>query len=126
MKAVITSCILLLTISFVVTIHSQAITALTKSVIEQADRINSLAESDNWAEVVKEIDNIQNLLKKNRIWSAMTISARNLEETETALNKSRTYAVLSQKPDFFGEFILFQDLIKRISARESLSLDELL
>ncbi len=126
MKAFIISCALLAAICIFVGVHSVAMINMSENIINECNTVIRLAEDDSWNEALTKIDHIKVELEKKRIWSAMTVSAKNIEEIETSLNRSRAFAELHQKPDFLGEFVLFRGLIQRIPAREGLKIEEIL
>lgn len=126
MKAFIIACILLLTIGLLIGIHSFTMIQFAKDIDVQCREVTSLAKNEKWKEVAKGIDDIRSTWDKKRVWVALTVSTKNIEEIEIALTQSRAYAKLKQKPDFFGEFIMFQKLVEHIPHQEGFHIEEIL
>ncbi len=126
MKAFVIACILLLTIGILVGIHSFTMIHLAEDIDLQCKEITTLAQKEKWDDVTEGIDKARSIWDKKRFWVALTVSTKNIEEIEIALTQSRAYAELHQKPDFFGEFIMFQKLVEHIPHQEGFHIEEVL
>ncbi len=126
MKAFIISCILLLSIAAFVGIHSFIMMNLSNAISAECQKVTELAINDQWSQVTKSLDRIRSIWDKKCLWASLTISTKDIEEIEIALTQSRAYAELKQKPDFFGEFIMFQKLVEHIPHQEGFHIEELL
>ncbi len=126
MKALVCALSLLLTICLLIGIHSFSMHKWSADIKTQSDRVFSLVNSNNWSDAINIIDEIQKSWDKKRIWAALTLDTGTIEEIEISLLQSRAYAVLQQKPDFFGEFLMFTKLVAHIPNQEGFDVGEIL
>ena len=99
---------------------------LSDNIKTECDIVSQLASKDDWDNAIKKIDLIRSIWDKRRMWASLTISTKEIEQIEISLTQSRTYAELHQKPDFFGEFIMFTKLVEHIPHQEGFHLEEIL
>lgn len=126
MKAFIASVAILAAICLFVGIHAFVMIDLASDIDKVCVETAQLAQNDSWDEVLKNLDRIDEIWKGRRFWAALTISTKNIEEIEISLAQSRSFATLRQKPDFFGEFIMFQKLLEHIPHQEGFHIEEIL
>ena len=126
MKVFVVSLILLVVLCVFIGIHSYMMMNLSEDIGEKCNVVNELAYAEKWEEVTKELDEIQKIWQKRRIWSALTIQTDDIEEIEIAFRQSKTYAELGEKSDFFGEFTMFTMLINHIPHQEGFHIEEIL
>ncbi|MBQ9756950.1 MAG: DUF4363 family protein [Clostridia bacterium] len=126
MKALVLSIVILLIIFVFIGIHSYIMFTLAESINALCEETLTLASSDRWDSVIENIDRIQKQWDKKRVWASLTISTKNIEEIEISLKQSRAFATLQEKPDFFGEFIMFTMLLDHIPHQEGFSIEEIL
>ncbi len=126
MKAFISSLAILVSICIFVGIHSFVMLSLADDINTQSQQVKELAANNKWDEAIEKIDHIRSLWDKRRTWAALTISTNDIEQIEISLTQSRAYAELHQKPDFFGEFIMFTKLVEHIPHQEGFHIEEIL
>ncbi len=126
MRALIVAIAIFLVICTFIGIHSYIMLNLTKNIRPLCQETISFASADQWNKVIENIDQIQNRWDKKRLWASLTISTKNIEEIEISLKQSRAFAVLHQKSDFMGEFIMFSMLLDHIPHQEGFSIEEIL
>ncbi len=126
MRALIVAITIFLVICIFIGIHSYTIINLTKRISPVCEETIGFVSADQWDKVIKNIDKIQNMWNKKRLWTSLTISTKNIEEIEISLKQSRAFAVLHEKSDFMGEFIMFSMLLDHIPHQEGFSIEEIL
>lgn len=126
MKAFISSLAILVSICIFVGIHSFVMLSLADDINTQSQQVKELAANNKWNEAIEKIDHIRSIWDKRRAWAALTISTNDIEQIEISLTQSRAYAELHQKPDFFGEFIMFTKLVEHIPHQEGFHIEEIL
>lgn len=126
MRALIVAITIFLVICIFIGIHSYIMINLTKRISPICEETIGFASADQWDKVIKNIDQIQNFWDKKRLWASLTISTKNIEEIEISLKQSRVFAVLHEKSDFMGEFIMFSMLLDHIPHQEGFSIEEIL
>ena len=126
MKAFISTIALLVAILTFIGIHTFTMLHLAEDIKAESDAVSRLAAADDWEGAIKKIDHIRSIWDKRRMWAALTISTNEIEQIEISLTQSRAYAELRQKPDFFGEFIMFSKLVEHIPHQEGFHIEEIL
>ncbi len=126
MKAFISAIAIFTAICLFIGIHAFIMVSLANDISAECKQVHSLANVDRWDETVKKIDLIRKLWDKRRTWASLTISTKEIEQIEISLTQSRAYAELKQKPDFFGEFIMFEKLVEHIPHQEGFHIEEIL
>ena len=126
MKGFIAALVLFIVICVFVGIHSYMMIKMAEDIGEICNRVNTLADSEKWTEVSEELDKIQEIWEKKRIWTAITIETNNIEQIEIAFRQSKAYAKLGEKSDFFGEFTMFTMLVNHIPHQEGFHIEEIL
>ena len=126
MKAFISAVAIFTAICIFIGIHSFVMVTLANDITVECKNVHSLANEDRWNETIKKIDHIRSIWDKKRIWASLTISTKDIEQIEISLTQSRAYAELRQKPDFFGEFIMFEKLVEHIPHQEGFHIEEIL
>ena len=126
MKAFISAIFILIAICIFVGIHSFIMLSLADNIRTESQQVTNLVTQNMWDEAIKKIDHIRSIWDKRRTWVSLTISTHDIEEIEISLTQSRAYAELHQKPDFFGEFIMFTKLVEHIPHQEGFHIEEIL
>ena len=126
MKAFISAVAIFAAICIFIGIHAFVMVSLANDISAECDHVHAFASENHWDEAIKKIDHIRSLWDKKRIWASLTISTKDIEQIEISLTQSRAYAELHQKPDFFGEFIMFQKLVEHIPHQEGFHIEEIL
>ncbi len=126
MKVFVVSLVLLAVLCTFIGIHSYMMMNLSDDIGEKCSVVNELADAGKWEEVTKELDEIQKIWQKRRIWSALTIQTDAIEQIEIAFRQSKAYAELGEKSDFIGEFTMFKMLIDHIPHQEGFHIEEIL
>ncbi len=126
MKAFISAVSIFVAICIFIGIHAFVMVSLANDISAECERVYTLAAESRWDEAVKKIDYIRSLWDKKRTWASLTISTKEIEQIEISLTQSRAYAELQQKPDFFGEFIMFKKLVEHIPHQEGFHIEEIL
>ena len=126
MKAFISAIAIFTAICIFIGIHAFSMVSLANDISAECKQVHSLANDDRWDETVKKIDLIRKLWDRRRTWASLTISTKEIEQIEISLTQSRAYAELKQKPDFFGEFIMFEKLVEHIPHQEGFHIEEIL
>ncbi len=126
MKAFIVSLVLLVTLGTFIGFHAYTMLNMTDDISNKCNIVKNLASNDDWNGVISELDAIDEIWQKHRIWSALTINTNEIEQIEIALQQSKAYAKLEEKSDFFGEFIMFTMLLDHIPHQEGFHIEEIL
>lgn len=126
MKAFISALTIFTTICIFIGIHAFIMVSLADDISEECKSIHTLADNDRWDETVEKLDYIRSIWDRRRTWASLTISTKDIEQIEISLTQSRAYAELKQKPDFFGEFIMFEKLVEHIPHQEGFHIEEIL
>ncbi len=126
MKFFIVAIVLLVILCVFVGVHSYIMINMARDIGEICNRVNSLADAENWTAVSGELDKIQEIWEKKRIWTSLTIETSNIEQIEIALRQSEAYARLGEKSDFVGEFTMFTMLVNHIPHQEGFHIEEIL
>lgn len=126
MKAFISAIAIFTAICIFIGIHAFIMVSLANDISAECKQVHSLADKEQWDETVKKIDLIRKLWDRRRTWASLTISTKEIEQIEISLTQSRAYAELKQKPDFFGEFIMFEKLVEHIPHQEGFHIEEIL
>lgn len=126
MKGFVAALVLFVIICAFVGVHSYMMIKMSEDIGEICIRVNTLADSEKWTEVSEELDKIQGIWEKKRIWTALTIETNNIEQIEIAFRQSEAYAKLGEKSDFLGEFTMFTMLVNHIPHQEGFHIEEIL
>lgn len=126
MKFFIAAILLLVILCGFVGVHSYMMIDMSKDISKICNRVDSLADSEKWEEVIKELDKIEKIWDKKRIWTSLTIETKNIEQIEIAFRQSMAYARLGEKSDFVGEFTMFAMLVNHIPHQEGFHIEEIL
>ncbi len=126
MKAFISAIAIFTAICIFIGIHAFIMISLANDIATECKDVHTLADKDRWDEIVKKLDRIRSIWDKRRTWASLTISTEDIEQIEISLTQSRAYAELKQKPDFFGEFIMFEKLVEHIPHQEGFHIEEIL
>jgi len=126
MKAFISAIAIFAAICIFIGIHAFVMVSLANDISAECNRVYTLAADSRWDEAIDKIDHIRSLWDKKRTWASLTISTKEIEQIEISLTQSRAYAELKQKPDFFGEFIMFEKLVEHIPHQEGFHIEEIL
>lgn len=126
MKAFISAIAIFTAICIFIGIHAFVMVSLANDISAECNRVYTLAADSRWDEAIDKIDHIRSLWDKKRTWASLTISTKEIEQIEISLTQSRAYAELKQKPDFFGEFIMFEKLVEHIPHQEGFHIEEIL
>lgn len=126
MKAFISAVAIFTAICIFIGIHAFVMVSLANDISAECNYVYTFASENQWDEAVKKIDYIRSLWDKKRTWASLTISTKEIEQIEISLTQSRAYAELKQKPDFFGEFIMFEKLVEHIPHQEGFHIEEIL
>ena len=117
--------LLLLAVGFVA-FHTHEVLALNQDIEEICGRVEDGFAREDWATVSQGTQELQKRWDKSRIWASLTIKTVQIEEIEISLRQSARYAELQAKPDFIGEFIMFQMLTQHLPHQEGFDIKELL
>ncbi len=126
MKAFISAIAIFVAICIFIGIHAFVMVSLAKDISAECELVHSFASESRWDEAIEKIDHIRSIWDKRRTWASLTISTEDIEQIEISLTQSRAYAELHQKPDFFGEFIMFEKLVEHIPHQEGFHIEEIL
>ncbi len=106
--------------------HSYIMTRMGRTLAEKNERIEILAQNEDWAAALSALDEAADEWEKYSLWAALTISTEDIEQLEIALAQAKKHAELGQKADFFGEFVMFSKLVEHIPHREGFHIEEIL
>lgn len=126
MKAFISAVAIFTAICIFIGIHAFVMISLADDISAECNRVHAFARENRWDEAIEKIDHIRGLWDRRRTWAALTIPTKEIEQIEISLTQSRAYAELHQKPDFFGEFIMFEKLVEHIPRQEGFHIEEIL
>ncbi len=126
MKAFISAIAIFTAICVFIGVHAFIMISLANDISAECEKVHTLANNDRWDETIRKLDRIRSIWDKKRTWAALTISTKDIEQIEISLTQSRAYAELKQKPDFFGEFIMFEKLLEHIPHQEGFHIEEIL
>ncbi len=126
MKVFWTSISILVAICIIIGSHSYVMTKMGKTIAEKNKEIEKTAMNDDWDAVSDMLDEVEEEWEKYSLWAALTISTDDIEQLEISLVQAKAFARLSQKSDFFGEFIMFSNLVEHIPHREGFHIEEIL
>ncbi len=124
-RVVAAICILVLCGAFV-GVHTYQIIELSKDTTALCDVVETKFHQEDWDEVLKKLEEIQNRWDKSRFWACLTVDTQEIEDIEISLKQSMKYAQEKAKPDFMGEFTFFRMQLAHIPHQEGFSLEELL
>lgn len=110
----------------VIVVHSIVMYRFGEDAKKLCGKIETLAENDKWENVSKELKNLKKLWDEKRLWASLTMRTNVIEEIDTSLAQSESYAKIKQKPDFLGEFIMLRLLLEHIPHQEGLHIEEIL
>lgn len=126
MKKFIVILLVFVILTGLIAVHSIVMYRFGEDAKKLCEKIETDAENDNWDNVSKELKSLKKLWEKKRLWAALTIRTNVIEEIDTSLAQSESYAKIKQKPDFLGEFIMLRLLLEHIPHQEGLHIEEIL
>ncbi len=126
MKVFRVAIIIFVVICIVIVGHSYIMTNMGKTIGEINKKIYVTAQAENWETVLNLIKEAEAEWGKYSFWAALSISTEDIEQLEISLSQAKAFAILGQKPDFFGEFIMFAKLVEHIPHREGFHIEEIL
>lgn len=126
MKVFIAAIVLFVIVCGFIGMHSYMMIDMSKNIGEICNRVNGYANAEKWEEVTKELDKIQEIWDRKRVWTSLTIETDNIEQIEIAFRQSKAYAKLREKSDFVGEFTMFTMLVNHIPHQEGFHIEEIL
>ncbi len=126
MKVFIAAIVLFVIICGFIGLHSYMMIDMSKNIGEICNRVNSYANAEKWEEVTGELNKIQEIWDRKRVWTSLTIETDNIEQIEIAFRQSKAYAKLREKSDFVGEFTMFTMLVNHIPHQEGFHIEEIL
>ena len=124
-RLLIALCLFVLAGGFVA-FHTHEVLALSQDLEEICSRVEDAYRRDDWESVRDNTQQLQERWDKSRFWASLTIETNQIEEIEISLKQSAAYAELQAKPDFIGEFIMFQTLSQHLPHQEGFDIKELL
>ena len=126
MKIFVPSIIAFVLILALVCCHAFTMAKMGSEMDALSRKIETAAGEDNWAEVLNQLDRVEEKWKKYSNWAALTIDTDDIEQLEISLKQSKAFARLKSKSDFLGEFIMFSQLVAHIPHREGFHWKEIL
>lgn len=126
MKSLTVVTLIIICITLIISFHMYKINSLVDEIDTLSDTVMKEYSAENWSGVSENLDKIEDIWKKSRLWVCSTVSTKQIDEIEISLKQSMEYANLSSKEDFLGEFGMFRLCIEHILMQEGISLYELL
>lgn len=126
MKKFITALILFAAILVFGCIHTWKITGLTDEITSLNTEIYASVQQEDWQTAAAQLEKIQQIWDKNRLWVSVTISTTEIEELEISLKQSIEYAKLEDASGFTGEFTMFRLLLNHLPHHEGFDIEEIL
>ncbi len=126
MKILRAAIIILVVMCIFIGVHSFLMNKMGKSLASKNDEVFKLASAENWNAVRLMLADIRQEWEKYSIWASLTISTDDIEQLEISLAQAEAFANLEEKTNFFGEFIMFAELVDHIPHREGFHIEEIL
>ena len=126
MKLMKLSIAILIVMCAFIGVHGYIMNKMEASLSEKSILIKNFALKDDWENTRKLLDEVDQEWKKYSTWASLTISTEDIEQLEISLEQAKTFAVLEEKSDFLGEFIMFSMLLDHIPHREGFHIEEIL
>ena len=126
MKLMKLSIAILIVMCAFIGVHGYIMNKMGASLSEKSILIKNFALKDDWENTRKLLDEVDQEWKKYSTWASLTISTEDIEQLEISLEQAKTFAVLEEKSDFLGEFIIFSMLLDHIPHREGFHIEEIL
>lgn len=126
MRLLIISLILFLIMGTLIGIHSYIMTKVSRDIDHISTSVKELAYIGNWQEVQKKLKEIKTIWDDARTWASLTISTKEIDQIDISLHQSIEFAKLGAKPDFLGEFTMFNRLVNYIPHQEGFHIEEIL
>lgn len=125
MKRMIPAIVILLIVIGVISIHLIKIHSVCDEIKVKSSEVFMAYDEDDWDKIYTLTREISNIWEENRTWATLTLPTAQIDEIEISLEQSIRYAELEAKPDFIGEFKMFDMLVEHIPRQEGLSVEEL-
>lgn len=124
-RMIVTISILVLCLGFV-GLHTYQILELNDDMEDLCEEVREDFTVEDWSGIQKGLDRIEKRWNEDRFWACLTIDTEQIETIEISLKQSMEYAKIQAKPDFIGEFTMFQKSLEHLPHQEGFHIEELL